>query len=174
MLQTINIKKLNGKNYQLWKYKLKLIVGFWRITQEGLEAYPGMQQLLVKEMIFHKWCDKVYWLITLNVEKGLQKFSLPRWPTHLSMENFPEVFWVYTVTQIVIWSISFIQLAWQKVQIWCFDALSHMTLLTEQSQELNEEISSRKFAAVVLGSLPKLFNNNLLTSWKVTNADDPN
>lgn len=57
MLQTRKIKKLNGKNYQLWKYKLKLILmelvfkmGF---TQEGPEVYPGMQQLLLKEMILH-------------------------------------------------------------------------------------------------------------------------
>lgn len=34
--------------------KVKTHCWFLRITQEGLEAYPGMQQLLVKEMIFHK------------------------------------------------------------------------------------------------------------------------
>ena len=39
--------------------------------------------------------------------------------------------------------------------------LTHITTLAEQLREMNEEISSKKFATVVLGSLPQLLNNFL-------------
>ena len=44
--------------------------------------------------------------------------------------------------------------------------LTHMTSLAEQLREMNEEISSKKFATVVLGSLP------VLRSLNARSADD--
>lgn len=49
--------------------------------------------------------------------------------------------------------------------------LTHMTSLAEQLREMNEEISSKKFATVVLGSLPESYDN-FLTSLNARNADD--
>ena len=46
-----------------------------------------------------------------------------------------------------------------------------MTSLAEQLREMNEEISSKKFATVVLGSLPESYDN-FLTSLNARNADD--
>ena len=39
--------------------------------------------------------------------------------------------------------------------------LTHMTSLAKQLQEMNEEIPSKKFVTVVLGSLPKSYDNFL-------------
>ena len=42
--ETIKIEKLNGKNYQSWKYNIKLVLmerGLWGFTQEGQETPPA-------------------------------------------------------------------------------------------------------------------------------------
>ena len=49
--------------------------------------------------------------------------------------------------------------------------LTHMTSLAEQLREMNEEISSKKFATVVLGSLPDSYDNFLI-SLNARSADD--
>ena len=49
--------------------------------------------------------------------------------------------------------------------------LTHMTSLAQQLLEMNEEIPSKKFATVVLGSLPKSYDN-FLTSLNARNTDD--
>lgn len=49
--------------------------------------------------------------------------------------------------------------------------LTHMTSLAEQLREMNEKISLKKFATVVLGSLPESYDN-LLTSLNARNAVD--
>ena len=49
--------------------------------------------------------------------------------------------------------------------------LTHMTSLAEQLREMNEKIPLKKFATVVLGSLPESYDN-FLTSLNARNADD--
>ena len=49
--------------------------------------------------------------------------------------------------------------------------LTYMTSLAEQLREMKEEISSKKFATVVLGRLPESYDN-FLTSLNARNADD--
>ena len=49
--------------------------------------------------------------------------------------------------------------------------LTHMTSLAEQLREMNEEISSKKFATVVLGSLSESYDNFLM-GLNARNADD--
>jgi len=46
-----------------------------------------------------------------------------------------------------------------------------MTSLAEQLREMKENISSKKFATVVLGSLPESYDN-FLTSLNARNTDD--
>ena len=44
MAEILKIEKLNGKNYQTWKYNIKLILmerGLWGFTQEGEETPPA-------------------------------------------------------------------------------------------------------------------------------------
>ena len=49
--------------------------------------------------------------------------------------------------------------------------LTHMTSLAEQLREIKEEISSKKFATVVLVSLPHSYDN-FSTSLNARSADD--
>ena len=49
--------------------------------------------------------------------------------------------------------------------------LTYMTSLAEQLREMKEQIFSKKFATVVLGSLPESYDN-FLTSLNARNADD--
>ena len=49
--------------------------------------------------------------------------------------------------------------------------LTHMTSLAEQLGEMNENISSKKFATVVLGSLRES-HDNFLTSLSARSVDD--
>ena len=48
--------------------------------------------------------------------------------------------------------------------------LTYMTSLAEQLREMKEDISTRKFATVVLGSLPKSYDN-FLTSLNAEELD---
>ena len=63
-------EKLNGRNYQSWKFNVKLVLmerGLWGFTLQGQETHPAT--------VRNAFClrsDKAYSLITLNVEKDLQ------------------------------------------------------------------------------------------------------
>ena len=74
--ETIKIEKLNGKNYQSWKYNIKLILmerGLWGFsTQEGQETPPEETATVAVKNAFRLRSDKASSLIALNVEKGLQ------------------------------------------------------------------------------------------------------
>ena len=49
--------------------------------------------------------------------------------------------------------------------------LTYMTSLAEQLRELKEEITTQKFATIVLGSLPKSYNN-FISSLNATKVDN--
>ena len=72
-METITIEKLNRKNYQSWKYNMKLILmEQWGFTQEGQETPPAETATTPVKNAFRLWSDKAYSLIALNVEKDLQ------------------------------------------------------------------------------------------------------
>ena len=75
-----------------------------------------------------------------------------------------------SVTQIVRINRKFYA-ASMKEEADLMQHLSHMTSLAEQLREMKEKISSKKFATVVLGSLPKSYDN-FLNSLNARNADD--
>ena len=65
------IELLNGRNYQSWKYNMKLILmerGLWSFA-EGLEEEPAPAK---EKRNFRCRSDKAYSLIALAVEKPLQ------------------------------------------------------------------------------------------------------
>lgn len=69
------IEKLNGKNYQSWKYNVKLILmerGLWGFTQPGEETPPDDSASTSVKNAFRLRSDKAYSSIALNVEKDLQ------------------------------------------------------------------------------------------------------
>ena len=69
------IEKLNRRNYQSWKYNMKLIFlehGSWSFTQEGQETPPAADTSAAVKNVFCLRSDKAYLLIALNMEKDLQ------------------------------------------------------------------------------------------------------
>ena len=173
MSETIKIEKLNGKNYQSWKYNIKLVLmerGLWGFTQEGQETPPAETATTAVKNAFRLRSDKAYSLIALNVEKDLQ--------VHISSVTNPLEAWkilqkqfeFVSVTQIVRINRKFYA-ASMKEDADLMQHLTHMTSLAEQLREMKEEISSKKFATVVLGSLPESYDN-FLTSLNARNADD--
>lgn len=73
--ETIKIEKLNGKNYESWKYNIKLVLmerGLWGFTQEGKETPPEESASATVKNAYRLRSDRAYSLIALNVEKDLQ------------------------------------------------------------------------------------------------------
>ena len=173
MTEITKIEKLNGRNYQSWKYNVKLVLmerGLWGFTQEGQETPPAADASAAVKNAFRLRSDKAYSLIALNVEKDLQ--------VHISSVTDPLAAWkilqerfeFVSVTQIVRLNRKFYA-ASMKEDADLMQHLTHMTSLAEQLREINEEISSKKFATVVLGSLPDSYDN-FLTSLNARSADD--
>ena len=75
MSETIKIEKLKEKNYQLWKYSMKLILmecGLWGFTQEDQETPLAETATTAVNNAFQLRSEKAYSLIALNVERDLQ------------------------------------------------------------------------------------------------------
>ena len=84
------IEKLNGTNYQSWKYNVKLILiecGLWGFTQEDQETPPAADASATVKSAFRLRSDKAYSLIALNVKKDLQG--------HISSTTDPLAAWKF-------------------------------------------------------------------------------
>ena len=146
--------------------------GAWFVGfhSEGQETPPAADASAVVKNAFRLQSDKAYSLIALNVEKDLQ--------VHISSVTDPLAAWkilqkqfeFVSVTQTVRLNRKFYA-ASMKEGADLMQHLTHMTSLAEQLREINEEISSKKFATVVLGSLPDSYDN-FLTSLNAGSADD--
>ena len=144
--------------------------GLWGFTQEGKETPPEESASATVKNAFRLRSDKAYSLIALNVQKDLQ--------VHISSVTDPLAAWrtlqkqfeFVSVTQIVRLNRKFYA-ATMKEGADLQEHLTYMTSLAEQLREMKEEISSKKFATVVLGSLPESYDN-FLTSLNARNADD--
>ena len=74
MVEITKIQHLNGRNYQSWKYNMKLVLmerGLWRFI-EGTEVAPVSGTATAAAI--NAYClrsDKAYSLIALSVEKNL-------------------------------------------------------------------------------------------------------
>ena len=157
------IEKLGGRNYQSWKYNVKLVLmerGLWGFTQEGQETPPAADASAAVRNTFRLWSDKAYSLIALNIEKDLQ--------IHISSVTDPFTTWkilqkqfeFVSVTQIVGLNRRFYAASMKDGA----DLIQHLTHMT--SYDITW-LSSKKFATVVLGSLPELYDNFLtsLNAW---------
>ncbi|CAB4033466.1 Hypothetical predicted protein [Paramuricea clavata] len=63
MAEITKIDKLNGKNYQSWKYNVKLVLmerGLWGFTQEGKEIPPDENATNAVKNAFQLQSDKAY------------------------------------------------------------------------------------------------------------------
>ena len=144
--------------------------GLWGFTQEDQETPPAADASATVKSAFGLRSDKAYSLIALNVKKDLQG--------HISSTTDPLAAWkilqkqfeFVSVTKIVRLNRKFYT-ASMKEGADLMQHLTHMTSLAEQLREMNEEIKSKKFATVVLGSLPDSYDN-FLTSLNARSADD--
>ena len=75
MAEITKIEHLNGRNYQSWKYNMKLVLmerGLWRFI-ERTEVAPASETATAAAIKAYRLrSDKAYSLISLSVEKNLQ------------------------------------------------------------------------------------------------------
>jgi hypothetical protein len=173
MAEITKIEKLNGRNYQSWKYNMKLVLmerGLWGFTQPGKETPPEADATTAVKNAFRLRSDKAYSLIALNVEKDIQIHISSVTDPSAAWERLQKQFEFVSVTQIVRLTRKFYAASMDEGAD-MIQHLTHMTRLAEQLRELKEEISSKKFAMVVLGTLPESYEH-FLTSLNARNADD--
>ena len=143
MSEITKVEPLNGKNYQSWKYNMKLVFmerGLWGFTQEGQEVPPTASAAERNAYRLH-W-DKAYSLIALSVEKNLQ--------VHIALTVNPKEAWdilqnhfeFVSVTQIVGLNRKFYA-ASMKEDDDLMEHITYMTSLAEQLHEMKEDISSK-------------------------------
>ncbi|CAB4032081.1 Retrovirus-related Pol poly from transposon TNT 1-94, partial [Paramuricea clavata] len=157
MAEITKIDKLNGKNYQSWKYNVKLVLmerGLWGFTQEGKEIPPDEDATNAVKNAFQLRSDKAYSLIALNVEKHLQIHISSTTDPLAAWTNLKKQFEFVSVTEVVRLNRKFYAATMEEGGD-LMKHLTYMTSLVEQLREMEEDISSKKFATVVLGSLPE-------------------
>ena len=128
------IEKLNGRNYQSWKYYVKLILmerGLWGFTQEGQESPPAADASATVKSAFPLRSDKVYSLIALNAEKDLQVHITSTTDPLAAWKILQKQFEFVSVTKIVRLNRKFYT-ASMKEGADLMQHLTHMTSLAEQ------------------------------------------
>eukprot|EP00795_Rhopilema_esculentum_P013175 gene13175-3975_t len=172
MAEITKIEQLNGKNYQSWKYNMKLVLmerGLWGFIQDEQEVPPQSADASARNA-YRLRSDKAYSLIALSVQKTLQ--------VHIASTVNPKEAWdilqkhyeLVSVTQIVRLNRIFYA-ASMKEGDYLMEHITYMTSFAEQLRESKEDISSKKLAIVVLSSLPESYDN-FLTSLNARDADE--
>ena len=113
--------------------------------------------------------DKAFSLIALYVEKNLQVHVASKNTAKEAWESLQKHFEFVSVMQIVRVTRRFYAAKMEEGG----DLMKHiteMTSLAEQLREMKEEVSSKKFAIVMLGSLPESYDN-FLTSMNARDAE---
>lgn len=172
MAEITKIDKLNGKNYQSWKYNVKLVLmerGLWGFI-EGLETAPAEGETTAVKNAYKLRSDKAYSLIALNVEKQLQIHISSTTDPRVAWETFQKQFESVSITQIVRLNRRFFAATMEEGAD-LMQHITYMTSLAEQLRELKEDISSKKFATTILGSLPESYDA-FLTSLNARKADE--
>ncbi len=158
MAEITKIENLNGKNYQSWKYNIKLVLmerGLWGFIA-GTETAPAETATVQVKNAYRLRSDKAYSLIALSVDKAIQVHISTTTDPRVAWETLQKQFEFVSISQIVRLNRKFYA-ATMKEGTDILDHLTHMTSLAEQLRELKEDISDQKFATVVLGSLPESY-----------------
>ena len=106
----------------------------------------------------------------MNVEKHIQIHISGTTDPLVAWQNLQKQFEFVSITQIVRLNRKFYA-ATKPEGGDLMKHLTYMTFLAEQLREMKEDISARKFATVVLGSLPESYDN-FLTSLNARNAEE--
>ena len=181
MAEITKIKRLSGKNYSSWSYNAKLVLmerGLWGIANGSekrpdvkLEAGNTVAETDVK--LIKAWqmrADKAYSLIALNVEEDLQVHISHTVDAHEAWTILKDHFKVVSVSHIVRLTRRFYAASMAEGDD-LQKFITEMTQLAQELRELNEVISPKKFAIVILGSLPPSYDN-FITSFNARSVDD--
>ena len=141
----IKIEKLNGSNYQTWKFNMKLILmerSLWGFI-DGREEVPESTAEASAILKYQNRSDRAYSIIALNIERSLQ--------IHIASTSIPKEAWDILSNQFAFVSITHMVRLSRKFYAATMDEngdlmkhITHMTNLDEQLRELKEDISSQK------------------------------
>ena len=145
--------------------------GLWGFVQ-GSEVPPQSSEPLAVRNAYQLRSDKAYLLIALSVDKSLQVHIASTVKPKEAWDILQNHFEFVSITQIVRLNRKFYA-ACMKEDDDLMEHITHMTSLAEQLREMKEEISSKKFVTIVLGSLPESYDN-FITSLNARNADELN
>ena len=172
--EATKIELLTGSNYQSWKYNMKLVLmdrGLYGYVT-GEEKTPVITETDKKEKEIKEYrlrSEKAYSLIALNIQKDIQIHVCGTTNPKEAWEILEKQFQFVSITEIVRLSRSFYAATMEEGS----DLMSHitkMTTLAQRLRDLNEDISPKKFATVVLGSLPESYDV-FLSSLNARDAD---
>ena len=168
----LKIEKLNGQNYRTWSYNMILI-----LMEKGLSGFisgdeipPIASSPIATRSAFKARSDKAYSQIALGVEKSIQVHIIDTTDPKEAWEILEKHFNVVSVSQVVRLNKRFYA-THMKENDGMMQHITHMTSLAQQLRDLGEEISPRKFASTVLGSLPESYAN-FITSLNGTKMDE--
>ena len=169
------IEKLDGDNYNSWKFNMKLLLmsndlyGF--IDGSEVAPVPTDTDKMEKEIKLYKSrSQKAFSTIALSIDKQLQVHVRNTLCPKTAWNSLKSHFEFVSVTQIVrVWRSFFA--ATMKESTDLVDHITYMTEMAEQLREVKEEIDSKKFAVVLLGSLPDSYDN-FMTSLNARDAEN--
>ena len=136
----------------------------------GDEVPPIASSPIATRSAFKARSERAYSQIALGVEKSLQVHIIGTTDPKEAWEILEKQFNVVSVSQVVRLNKRFYAIQ-MKENDSMMQHLTHMTSLAQQLRDLGEEISPRKFASTVLGSLPESYAN-FITSLNGTKMDE--
>ena len=143
--------------------------GLWGFSQ-GIEEPPATTESQAVRDAFQLRSDKAHSLIALSVSKALQVHIMSTTDPATVWKILQEHFEFLSVAQAVRLNRKFYA-ANRNEGDDLLEHITYMTSLAEQLKELKEEISSRKFATVLLGSLPDSYEN-FISSLNARNIEE--
>ena len=170
----VRIKPLDGSNYINWKFNVQLVLmdkDLWGFI-EGTETKPvatetDKKETEIKEYI--KRSRKAYTTIALSIHKSLQVHVKSTQDPKKAWDALKAQFDFVSVSQIVRLCRTFYAATMDENDD-MLDHITYMTTLADQLRELGEDVTSRKFATTVLGSLPESYQN-FITSLNARDAN---
>ena len=142
--------------------------GLWGFVQ-GSETPPQPTASVEVRNAYRLRSDKAYSLIALSVDNSLQVHIASTVEPKTAWDILQNHFEFVSVTQIVRLNRKFYAASMKEGDD-LMEHITHMTSLAEQLREMKEDISSKKFATIVLGSLPESYDN-FITSLNARSAD---
>ena len=101
---------------------------------------------------------KAYSLIALSVKKNLQVHISTTTDPKIAWDTFKSQFKCVSIAQVVRLNRKFYA-ATMSEETDILEHLTYITTLAEQLREMSRDLCGKKFATVVLGSLPESYDN---------------